>query len=115
MNLTKRNYFTRKANREYMSVPNSRHLKGARPLYERKKTTALLVGSYVDSYFEGTLRAFKNKTTEIFKRDDTLKAEYIQTDEIIKRIESDKLFSSYMARKKTGDHDRLHQWRSGQN
>lgn len=108
MNLTKRNYFTRKANREYMSVSQFKAFErcqaavfaGVNKKYERKKTTALLVGSYVDSYFEGTLRAFKNKTTEIFKRDDTLKAEYIQTDEIIKRIESDKLFSSYMARKK---------------
>lgn len=68
--------------------------------YESEKTTALLVGSYVDSYFEGSLMAFKNNNPEIFKRDGTLKAEYIQANEIIKRIESDKLFYAYMSGKK---------------
>lgn len=108
MNLTKRNYFTRKANREFMSVSQFKAfercqasaLAEVNKQYERKKTTALLVGSYVDSYFEGTLRTFKKNNPEIFKRDGTLKAEYIQANEIIKRIEADKLFSSYMAGKK---------------
>lgn len=104
MKLTKRNYFSKKANRIYMSVsqwkafskcPNSAlaEIKGK---YVREKTTALLVGSYVDSYFEGTLDKFKVENPEIFKKDGTLKAEYIQADAIIKRIEKDKLFMSYM-------------------
>ena len=104
MKLTKRNYFSKKANREFMSVsqfksfskcPNSAlaEIKGK---YVREKTTALLVGSYVDSYFEGTLDKFKTENPEIFKKDGTLKAEYIQADAIIKRIERDKLFMAYM-------------------
>lgn len=105
MNLTKRNYFTKKANREFMSVSQFKsfqtcqasalaELKGE---YQREKTTALLVGAYIDAYFEGTMRAFRNQNHEIFKRDGTLKAEYIQADAIIKRIERDKLFMGMMS------------------
>ena len=105
MNLTKRNYFSRKANQFYMSCsqfksfekcPNAAmaELNGK---YKREKTTALLVGSYVDSYFEGTLKAFQRQNPEIFKKDGTLKAEYIQANAIIERIERDKLFMKYIS------------------
>ena len=36
--------------------------------YQEEKTTALLVGSYVDSYFEGTLDKFKLENPEIFTK-----------------------------------------------
>jgi len=68
--------------------------------YEREESTALLVGSYVDSYFEGTLDKFKEQHPEIFKRDGSLKAEYVQAEAIIKRIERDGLFMDYMSGKK---------------
>lgn len=108
MKLNKRNYFTRKANRLFMSVSQFKAFQKCQNsalaeiygLYEREKTTALLVGSYVDSYFENSLRAFKNQNAEIFKKDGTLKAEYIQAEAIIKRIESDRLFSEYMSGQK---------------
>lgn len=104
MKLTQRNYFSKKANKEFMSVsqfksfsscPNAAlaELKGK---YEREKTTALLVGSYVDSYFEGTLANFIKKNPEIFKKDGTLKADYIQAEAIIQRILKDKLFMEYL-------------------
>ena len=44
--------------------------------YCTPKTTALLVGSYVDAHFEGALDAFKARNPEIFKRDGSLRAEY---------------------------------------
>lgn len=108
MNLTKRNYFTCKASREFMSVSQFKafercqtaalaEIKGR---YKQEKTTALLIGSYIDSYFEGSMRAFKNHNPEIFKKDGTLKSEYIQADAIIGRIERDKLFMEYMSGKK---------------
>lgn len=104
MKLTKRNYFSRKANLEYMSVSQFKsfarcpacamaELKGK---YKRETTTALLVGSYVDSYFEGTMTKFMKDNPEIFKKDKTLKADFIQAEEIIRRIERDKLFMSYL-------------------
>lgn len=108
MNLNKRNYFTRKANKLFMSVSQFKSFQKCQTSalaeihgkYEREKTTPLLVGSYVDSYFENTLTSFKNNNPEIFKKDGSLKAEYIQAEAIIKRIESDRLFSEYMSGKK---------------
>lgn len=64
--------------------------------YKREQTTALLVGSYVDAYFENTLDKFKKQNPDIFKKDGTLKAEYIQAEAIIRRLEKDKLFMKYM-------------------
>lgn len=108
MKLTKRNYFSRKANKEFMSVsqfksfercPNAA-LAEINGKYEREKTTSLLVGSYVDSYFEGTLKRFIRENPEVFKKDGTLKAEYIQAEAIIQRILRDKLFTEYMSGEK---------------
>lgn len=108
MILTHINYFCKKANLEYMSVSQFKsfercqhsamaEIKGK---YKREETTALLVGSYVDAHFEGTLEKFKRQVPEIFKRDGTLKADYIQAEAIIKRIERDKLFTQYMSGEK---------------
>jgi len=106
--LTERNYFSKKANMEYMSVSQFKsfmkcpacaiaEIKGK---YKREQTTSLLVGSYVDAYFEGTLDKFKRANQEVFKKDGTLKADYIQAEAIIKRLEKDKLFMKYMNGKK---------------
>ena len=108
MKLTKRNYFSRKASLEYMSVSQFKsfskcpasamaELKGK---YTREQTTALLVGSYVDAYFEGTMAKFMKENPGIFKKDMTLKADFVQAEEIIRRIERDKLFMSYLDGKK---------------
>lgn len=105
MNLTKRNYFSRKANQHFMSVSQFKSfsrcehaaLAEIKGKYKREMTTALLVGSYVDAYFEGTLANFIKKNPDIFKKNGTLKAEYIQAEEIIQRILKDKLFMQYMS------------------
>ena len=108
MKLTQRNYFSKKANLEFMSVSQFKafdrcpaaamaEINGES---EREETTALLVGSYVDSYFEGSLNKFIEAHPEIIKRDGTLKAEYIQADAVIERIKRDRLFSEYMSGKK---------------
>lgn len=108
MKLTKRNYFSKKSNKHFMSVsqfksflkcPNAA-LAEINGKYEREKTTSLLVGSYVDSYFEETLPKFKRENPEIFKKDGTLKADYIQAEAIIERILRDKLFTKYMSGEK---------------
>lgn len=108
MKLTKRNYHTMKANREFMSVSQFKsmekcpasvmaELKGK---YKKETTTALLVGSYVDSYFEGTMTKFMKENPDIFKKDKSLKADFIQAEAIIRRIERDNLFMSYLDGKK---------------
>ena len=108
MKLTNRNYYSRKMNRHYISVSQFKAMERCQAAalaeingeFEREETTALLVGSYVDSYFEGTLDKFKAEHPDIFKRDGTLKAEYIQAEAIIQRIERDKLFTEYMSGEK---------------
>lgn len=108
MKLTHRNYFSKKANLEYMSVSQFKSFERCQATalaeikgkYKREDTTALLVGSYVDAYFEGTLDKFTQQNPEIFKRDGTLKAEYIQADAIIKRMQRDKLLMHYLSGEK---------------
>lgn len=108
MKLTHKNYYSKKANKEFMSVSQFKAfskcqhsaLAEINGKYEREKTTSLLVGSYVDSYFEGTLEAFKEQNPEIFKKDGTLKAEYIQAEAIIERIHKDKQFMRHMSGEK---------------
>jgi hypothetical protein len=68
--------------------------------YVRPKTTALLVGSYVDAYFEGSLPLFKAQNPELFKRDGSLKSEFVQAEEIINRLEQDELYMLLMSGKK---------------
>lgn len=114
MKLTARNYYGEKANKAYLSVSQYKDFFGtlerkgceAQALakikgeYSEEPTTAMLIGSYVDSYFEGALENFKERTPEIFKKDGTLKADYLKAEEIIKRIERDKKFMQYMSGEK---------------
>ena len=73
MQLTSENYYSQEANKEYMSVSGYKDFAGTygkmpcefygmeklNGRWEDEKSTALLVGSYVDSYFEGSLDQFK--------------------------------------------------------
>lgn len=114
LKLTNNNYYSEGANKEYLSVSQYKDFYGtlgqrgceAQALaklsgkFTIEPSTAMLVGSYVDSYFEGNLEEFKEKTPDIFKKDGTLKADYKQAEEIIARIERDKKFMQYMSGKK---------------
>ena len=108
MILTNENYYSDIANREYISVSQYKQfmkceaaamaqIKGE---WEQPKTTALLVGSYVDAWFEGTLDEFKWATPEIFTKSGRLKAEFVQAEEIIDFLQKDPLFMEYMGGKK---------------
>lgn len=68
--------------------------------WKREETTSLLVGSYVDAWFEGTLDAFKAEHPEVFKKDGSLKEEYVKAEEIIARVSRDELFMKYMSGQK---------------
>lgn len=111
MKLTNKNYYGKKANLEYLSVSQYKDFFGtlerkgceAQALaiikgeFVKERTPAMLIGSYVDAYFEGTLDSFKENTPEIFKKDGSLKSEYIKADEMIKRCEADKRFMQYLS------------------
>lgn len=105
MILTAENYFSKEAQTEYMGSSQFKafdkceaaalaELNGE---YVPEKTSALLVGSYVDAYFSGELDRFKGQNPEIFKRDGNLKSEYVQADDIIRRIDGDSMFKKYIS------------------
>ncbi|RKI36829.1 hypothetical protein D7V86_24890 [bacterium D16-51] len=114
MQLTSENYYSQEANREYLSVSQFKDFLGTygrlgcefkalekiEERWEEEKSTALMVGSYVDAYFEGTLEKFKKENPSLFKRDGGLKAEYVKANEIIARIERDRYFMKYMSGEK---------------
>lgn len=108
MILTQENYFSTDAQQEYMSASQFKafdrceagaiaEIKGE---YVREKTVSLLVGSYVDAHFEGTLDIFKAKNPELFTRSGDLKSEYRKAENIIQRIERDRLFTEFMSGEK---------------
>ena len=112
MILTNENYYSPEANQEYMSVSQYKDfqkceamaLASLRGEWVRPQTTALLVGSYIDSWFEGTLPEFKATHPEIYKKthrgDPMLKADFMQAEEIIKFIQKDPMFMRYMGGRK---------------
>ena len=67
-------------------------------------TEAMLIGSYVDSYIEGTLEQFKIEHPEIFLSRGTskgeLKSEYKNADLICQFIDKDPIFSQFMSGEK---------------
>lgn len=106
--VTNENYFDKETNKEYMSASQFKDflkcpscaMAKLNEEYEQEKTTSLLVGSYVDAYYEGTLDKFKEENPEILKKDGTLKAEYVKADKIIERLSRDEMFSKYMSGEK---------------
>lgn len=108
MILTNENYFSMDADLEYMSVSQYKAFRyceamayaSVHRLWERPKTTALLVGSYVDSWFEGTLDEFRLNNPELFKRDGSLRADFAQAEELIELVKRDQMFMDYMSGEK---------------
>lgn len=108
MKLTQRNYFSKSMNLRFMSVSQfkafescpHRAIAEIKGKYKREESTALLVGSFVDAYFSGELDIFKAAHPDIFKKDGTLKADYIQAEQIIERIKRDRKMMYYLSGQK---------------
>lgn len=108
LKLNNENYYTLEANLAYMSCSQWKSFHKCEDMalaeiageYKRPESTALLVGSYVDSYYEGTLDIFKAQHPQLFKKDGSLKAEYEQAEKIIARLERDPLCTKYMSGEK---------------
>jgi hypothetical protein len=106
--LTNENYFSPENNMKYMSCSQYKgfmeceaatmaELKGE---YRKPLTKALLVGSFVDSYFEGTLKKFMEEHHDIFTKKDMLRAEFQKANEIIGRVKKDPLFMKFLSGEK---------------
>ena len=63
-------------------------------------TRAMLTGSFVDSYFEGTLDAFMKEHPEVFTRRQELRSEFRKANEIISRLQEDETFMRFMSGEK---------------
>jgi hypothetical protein len=108
MILNKENYFSQAANFEYMGSSQYKRfvecealaLAELRGEHTRKETSALLIGSFVDAHFEGTLDLFKAQHPEMFIKSGALKAEFQHAEYIIQRIERDQMFMRYMSGEK---------------
>lgn len=108
MRLTSKTYHSQEMNWKYMSASQFKAfsrceaaaLAELRGEYVRPETEALLVGSYVDAFYEKKLTAFAQEHPEIFKRDGGLKAPYVQAETIIRRTGRDRLFRLMMSGRK---------------
>ena len=116
--LTPENYYSVEANTAYVSVSQYKDFNGTtgklgcefsalakmRGEIQEEVTTPLLVGSYVDAYFEGTLPTFVAQHPEIIssrgKTAGELKSEYRQAEIMIERAIKDEVFMKYMAGEK---------------
>lgn len=63
----------------------------------KEKTTALLMGSYIDAHFSNEMDEFKHSNPEIFTKNGTLKSDYQKCEEIIKVIEEDEMMMKYLS------------------
>jgi len=114
MILSVENYHSKEANQEYLSVSQYKDFCGslgkvpceAQALaklsgeWKTEKTTALLVGSYVDAHFEESLGLFKASNSEIFTKSGDLKADYRNAENVICRIERDAYMMQYLSGQK---------------
>lgn len=116
MILTADNYFSQEADLEFMSTSQYKQFAGcdgkvgceaaaaARILrrYEPKPNRAMMVGSYVDTYFEGaeSHERFRDTHPDIFTKSGDLRAEYRKADEIIERLQQSDFFMQTMSGEK---------------
>lgn len=112
--LTNENYFSPENNMKYCGSSQYKDFFGSmghhgceamamaklRGEWATEKTTALLVGSYVDAHFEGTLDLFRAQNPDIFTKSGTLKADYKKAEEIIQVAEADEVFMQFMSGEK---------------
>lgn len=115
MYLTEANYYSKEANQEYLSVSQYKDFCGsmkrrgceAKALaklngeWVDEMTEPLLLGSYVDAHFEGSLGLFKAHHPEIFRKSDSeLLAKFQKADRTIQQLENDEIFMLYMSGEK---------------
>jgi len=108
MILTAENYYDKEANEQYFSVSQYKDfmrceamaLAKIRGEYRQPVTKALLVGSFVDAYFEGTLPQFMQENPELFTSKNELRSEFRKANEIIGRVKTDPVFMQFMSGEK---------------
>lgn len=109
MKLNEENYYSAETNRLYWSVSQYKDfckceamaMAKIRGEFEQKQTKAMLIGTLVDRWFEGTLDKLREESPNIFYcRNGALRADFRKADEIIKRVHRDERFMQYMSGEK---------------
>lgn len=114
MELNDKNYYSLEAEKAFMSVHQyldfagnlghvgceSRAMAKLRGEWSEPTTEAMLVGSYVDSHFEGTLNKFKLEHPEVFTQKGELKAQYKRAEKMIEAIERQDFAMQFMSGEK---------------
>lgn len=114
MKLTNKNYYSKKANMEFLSVSQYKDFIGTwgkygceftalaklKGEYAPEPSKEMLMGSYIDAAYEGTLVYFKDEHPEIFLKSGELKADFVKAKEAYDRTQQDKLFKLYMSGQK---------------
>lgn len=108
MELTRENYFSQEAQMAYMGSSQFKDflsceaaaLAKIRGQYKPPASRSMLVGSYVDAWYSGELPDFTERHPDMFKRDRTLKADFLAANAIIDRMQADRLYSLLMSGEK---------------
>lgn len=108
MVLNQNNYYSVEADSQYFSVSQYKDfmkceamaMAKIRGAYKPEMTKEMLTGSFVDSYFEGTLDAFMKEHPAVFTRKQELRSEFKKANEIIARIKGDETFMRFMSGEK---------------
>ena len=112
--LTSENYYSDIANYEYMSVSQFKDFAGTygkvgceecamakiQGKFRESNRTALLEGSYVDAFYEGTLDKFKEEHPEMFTQKGELRSNFAKAERAIARSMRDPLFQESMSGEK---------------
>ena len=104
MRISQSNYYSLDANKEYFYVSKYKDFVQCEAMamakisgiYKPAMTRAMLIGSFVDAYFEGTLDEFIKENPAIFTRKNELRSEFQKANEIISKMKNDELFMSFM-------------------
>ena len=108
MELTRENYFSQEAQMAYMGSSQFKDflsceaaaLAKIQGRYKPPASRSMLVGSYVDAWYSGELPDFTERHPDMFKKDRTLKADFLAANAIIERMQADRLDSLLMSGEK---------------
>ncbi|EOT29441.1 hypothetical protein C805_00024 [Eubacterium sp. 14-2] len=107
--LNDENYYSKESNQAFFSVSQYKDFCKCEAMamakiqgeYEQPTTKAMLIGTLVDRWFEGTLDKLREESPNIFYcRNGALRADFRKADQIIKRVKQDERFMQYMSGEK---------------
>lgn len=110
-NIIEETYFSPENSKKYMGVSQFKEflsceakaldkLNNLEKYAAEENSTPLLIGSYVDAHFSGTLSQFKATHPQIFLKSGSLKSDYVKAEECINRMERDPLMMKYLSGEK---------------